>query len=76
MLEWTMSGSGGIMNAVHQISLKLQMGIHPAAEVRPEILRAMWWELLSERFNTARTDSVQNKGNHTRTMHSASQRAG
>ena len=37
------------MNTIHQISLKLQMGIHPAADVQPEILRAMWRELLRER---------------------------
>ena len=30
------------MNAIHQISLKLRLGIDPAAPVRPSTLRAMW----------------------------------
>ena len=64
------------MNAIHQISLKLQMGIHPATEVRPEILRAMWWELLSQRFNTAGAGAVKNKSNPARTIPPAPQRAG
>ena len=64
------------MNAIHQISLKLQMGIHPTAKVRPEILRAMWWELLSQRFNAARAGAVKDKGNPARTMHPAPQKVG
>jgi hypothetical protein len=39
------------MNTIQQISLKLQMGIHPAADIKPEMLRAMWCELSRERFN-------------------------
>lgn len=30
------------MNEIHQISLKLQLGIDPAAKVAPSTLRAMW----------------------------------
>jgi len=37
------------MNAIQQISLKLQMGIDPAADIRPELLRFMWQELTRER---------------------------
>jgi len=42
------------MNAIHQISLKLQMGIHPAAPIQPEVLRAMWRQLLLERIEALR----------------------
>jgi hypothetical protein len=42
------------MNAIQQISLKLQMGIHPAADIRPEMLRAMWCELSRERYHALR----------------------
>ena len=64
------------MNGIHQISLKLQMGIHPAAEIRPEILRAMWWELLRERTGIAEASAVKDKGNSNRTTNPARHRAG
>jgi hypothetical protein len=38
------------MNTIHQISLKLRMGIHPAAQIQPEMLRAMWRQLSLERI--------------------------
>jgi len=38
------------MNTIHQISLKLQMGIHPAAPIQPEALRAMWRRQLHDRI--------------------------
>jgi hypothetical protein len=37
------------MNTIHQISLKLRMGIHPATQIHPELLRAMWHQLIRER---------------------------
>jgi len=46
------------MNAIHQISLKLQMGIHPAAQIQPEVLRAMWRRLLLERIEALRAKPV------------------
>jgi hypothetical protein len=39
------------MNTIQQISLKLQMGIDPSTEIQPELLRAMWGELATERWN-------------------------
>ncbi len=32
------------MNAIQQISLKLQMGLDPATHIHPARLRAMWSE--------------------------------
>ena len=32
------------MNAIQQISLKLQLGIEPNADVCPEVLRRLWYE--------------------------------
>lgn len=40
------------MNTIHQISLKLRMGIHPATQIHPELLRAMWHQLIRERAET------------------------
>jgi hypothetical protein len=39
---------GNIMNAIQQISLKLQMGIAPEVDIQPQRLRAMWLELTNE----------------------------
>ena len=36
------------MNAIQQISLKLQMGISPEVDIQPQKLRAMWLELNNE----------------------------
>lgn len=36
------------MNAIQQISLKLQMGIPPEVNIQPQKLRAMWVELNNE----------------------------
>lgn len=41
------------MNAIHQISLKLQLGIDPDARVAPSTLRAMWETQASRRLGTA-----------------------
>jgi len=43
------------MNAIQQISLKLQMGIAPDVEIQPQMLRAMWLELANE-ANDPRAD--------------------
>jgi hypothetical protein len=37
------------MNAIQEISLKLQMGIDPAADIDPAMLRSMWNDLTEER---------------------------
>jgi len=47
------------MNAIHQISLKLQMGIHPAVPIQPEVLRAMWRQLSLERIEALRAKAVR-----------------
>lgn len=39
------------MNAIQQISLKLQMGIAPEVDIQPHMLRAMWLELTNESGN-------------------------
>ena len=38
------------------ISLKLQMGIDPSTDIEPELLRAMWNELTTERTRGYRED--------------------
>lgn len=43
------------MNAIHQISLKLQLGIDPDARVAPSTLRAMWETQASRRLGPAAT---------------------
>lgn len=30
------------MNAIQQISLKIQLGIDPSNDIQPDLLRAMW----------------------------------
>jgi hypothetical protein len=42
------------MNAIQQISLMLQLGIDPATDIGPELLRAMWLEKSTEVFGPAR----------------------
>ena len=42
------------MNAIQQISLKLQMGIDPSTQISPVILRSMWLEASAEKFGGAR----------------------
>jgi len=37
------------MNAIQQISLKLRMGIDPQVDISPDMLRAMWQQLLLEK---------------------------
>ena len=37
------------MNAIQQISLKLQMGIDPALNIQPDNLRKMWNERVRQR---------------------------
>ena len=44
------------MNVIHQISLKLQLGIHPAVDIQPEILRAMWRELTNEKYKALKAN--------------------
>jgi len=47
------------MNTIHQISLKLQMGINPAAQIQPETLRAMWRQLSLERIEALRANAAK-----------------
>ena len=49
------------MNTIHQISLKLQMGIHPAAQIQPEMLRAMWRQLSLERIEALRAKAEKKR---------------
>ena len=37
------------MNTIQQISIKLRMGIDPQADISPDMLRAMWQRLLTEK---------------------------
>lgn len=37
------------MNAIQQISLKLQLGIDPATDINPEELRSMWTHVVELR---------------------------
>jgi len=43
------------LNAIQQISLKLQMGIDPAADINPVMLRSMWQQLLAEKVGIRRS---------------------
>ena len=47
------------MNTIHQISLKLRMGIHPAAQIQPEKLRAMWRQLSLERIEALQANGAK-----------------
>jgi len=38
------------MNAIQEISLKLQLGIDPSYQVPPKALRRMWCRVTEERF--------------------------
>jgi hypothetical protein len=50
------------MNAIQQISLKLQMGIDPSTNISPKMLRSMWLEASAEKFGGAR-ETASNAGN-------------
>jgi len=50
------------MNAIQQISLKLQMGIDPSTHISPEMLRSMWLEAPAEKFGGAR-ETTSEAGN-------------
>lgn len=47
------------MNDIQQISLKLQMGLEPTADISPGILREMWNWLLAEREARGRSVFAQ-----------------
>jgi hypothetical protein len=50
------------LNAIQQISLKLQMGIDPAADINPVMLRSMWQQLLAAKAGIRRKrNSVQSR---------------
>ena len=53
------------MNTIHQISLKLQMGIHPAAQIKPEMLRAMWRQLSLERIEALQANAAKKERTQT-----------
>ncbi len=40
------------MNAIQQISLKLQLGIDPSCKIPPEDLRNMWRQASEEKFGS------------------------
>jgi len=47
------------MNAIQEISLKLQLGIDPSYEIPPKELRSLWHRASEEKFGPdwkARTD--------------------
>jgi len=64
------------MNAIQQISLKLQMGIDPAIDVKPELLRAMWRQLSRERYNALLAGGGKHKYAPATAARTALQRAG
>jgi len=42
------------MNAIQQISLKLQLGIDPLSDISAQELRALWCETIDARFGQRR----------------------
>jgi len=56
------------MNAIQQISLKLQMGLDPSCNIDPHMLRAMWRELSLERQSSQPIhgdgDSIPHRASH------------
>ena len=42
------------MNAIQQISIKLQLGLEPSTHISAEILRAMWQEKAAGKYGPAR----------------------
>ena len=54
------------MNQVQQISLKLQMGIDPAVNIEPLLLRQMWRELTTLKPAGLRGTSPYNTHNQPR----------
>jgi len=62
----------GIMNAIQQLSLKIQMGIDPSSDISPESLRAMWRKDCDFKYGSgwiARREKVlADKTKHTTTM--------
>ncbi len=47
------------MNAIQQISMKLQLGIDPAANIHPNQLRALWNQAGKEREAKGRVSRAQ-----------------
>ena len=43
------------MDRKEMIALKLQMGINPSAKIAPNVLRAMWQQLVLERTYAAQS---------------------
>ena len=68
--------SGVVMNTIHQISLKLQMGIHPAAQIQPEMLRAMWRQLSIERIEALQASVAKKQRSPTGTPPPGKRQAG
>jgi len=64
------------MNAIQQISLKLQMGIDPATDVEPELLRSMWGQLSRERAETLDANLSQTPLIPARATHPSVRKAG
>ena len=63
------------MNPIQQISLKLQMGIHPSTDIQPEMLRAMWRELSRQRYKTLVARPSNEEHNPFNTSHPSLSRA-
>ena len=63
------------MNAIQQISLKLQMGIDPALNIQPETLRKMWSERVRDRAER-RDNPIETVFSPTGATHPSLRRAG
>jgi hypothetical protein len=64
------------MNAIQQISLKLQMGIHPDTEIQAPLLRAMWRELTHQRYKAMEAGSWNDGSSASGLSHPSLDRAG
>jgi hypothetical protein len=64
------------MNAIQQISLKLQMGLSPSIEIQPELLRAMWRELSKQRYKALEAGPVDDQLSPFDIAHPSLNRAG
>jgi hypothetical protein len=57
------------MNAIQQISLKLQMGLDPCADIQPTMLRSMWSQLSRERAEGLEASQSESIITPSRTTH-------
>ena len=57
------------MNAIQQISLKIQMGLDPSADIQPVMLRSMWCQLSRERAEGLEASQSESSITPSRTNH-------